>query len=90
MFNWETMKDIVLELQKKNYKEFLKAIISIEKQIDDEKLLEIVFQNYIAREHSEILNDEIDDCIQKGFEELYERGKINEFWKSWNNIFWGF
>lgn len=79
MFNWETMKDIVLELQKKNYKEFLKAIISIEKQIDDEKLLEIVFQNYIAREHSEILNDEINDCIQEGFEKLYKGGKINEF-----------
>ena len=79
MFNWITMKDIVLELQKKNYKEFLKALVSIEKQIDDEKLLELVFQNYIAREHSEILNDEINDCIQKGFEELYEGGKINEF-----------
>ena len=79
MFNWITMKDIVLELQKKNYKEFLKALISIEKQIDDEKLLEIVFQNYIAREHSEILNDEINDCIQEGFEKLYEGGKINEF-----------
>lgn len=75
MFNWETMKAIVLELQDKNYKEFLKAIISIEKQIDDEKLLEIVFQNYIAREHSEILNDEIDDCIQEGFEQLYVGGK---------------
>ena len=74
MFNWETMKAIVLELQDKNYKEFLKAIISIEKQIDDEKLLEIVFQNYIAREHSEILNDEIDDCIQEGFDKLYEGG----------------
>ena len=79
MFNWKTMKDIVLELQKKNYKEFLKALVSIEKQIDDEKLLELVFQNYIAREHSEILNDEINDCIQEGFEELYEGGKINEF-----------
>ena len=79
MFNWITMKDIVLELQKKNYKEFLKAIISIEKQIDDEKLLEIVFQNYIARECSELLNNEIDDCIQEGFEKLYEGGKINEF-----------
>lgn len=75
MFNWETMKAIVLELQKKNYKEFLKALVSIEKQIDDEKLLELVFQNYIAREHSEILNDEIDDCIQEGFEKLYEGGK---------------
>lgn len=75
MFNWQTMKDIVLELQKKNYKEFLKALVSIEKQIDDEKLLELVFQNYIAREHSEILNDEIDDCIQEGFEKLYEGGK---------------
>lgn len=79
MFNWETMKDIVLELQKKNYKEFLKAIISIEKQIDDEKLLELVFQNYIKREHSGILNDDFSDCIQEGFEELYEGGKINEF-----------
>lgn len=79
MFNWITMKDIVVELQKKNYKEFLKAIISIEKQIDDEKLLEIVFQNYIARECSELLNNEIDDCIQEGFEKLYEGGKINEF-----------
>ena len=75
MFNWKTMKAIVLELQDKNYKEFLKALISIEKQIDDEKLLEIVFQNYIAREHSEILNDEINDCIQEGFEKLYEGGK---------------
>ena len=79
MFNWETMKDIVLELQKKNYKEFLKAIISIEKQVDDEKLLELVFQNYIERGSSEILNDEFNDCIQEGFEKLYEGGKINEF-----------
>ena len=75
MFNWKTMKDIVLELQNKNYKEFLKALISIEKQIDDEKLLELVFQNYIARERSEILNDEFNDCIQEGFEELYEGEK---------------
>lgn len=74
MFNWKTMKDIVLELQSKNYKEFLKALVSIEKQIDDEKLLELVFQNYIARERSEILNDEFNDCIQEGFEELYEGG----------------
>ena len=74
MFNWKTMKDIVLELQNKNYKEFLKALVSIEKQIDDEKLLELVFQNYIARERSEILNDEFNDCIQEGFEELYEGG----------------
>lgn len=79
MFDWKTMKDIVLELQNKNYKEFLKALVSIEKQIDDERLLELVFQNYIAREHSGILNDEFNDCIQEGFEELYEGGKINEF-----------
>ena len=79
MLNWETMKAIVLELQDKNYKEFLKALISIEKQIDDEKLLELVFQNYIERGRYEILNDEFNDCIQEGFEELYEGGKINEF-----------
>ena len=79
MFNWKTMKDIVLELQNKNYKEFLKALVSIEKQIDDEKLLELVFQNYIERGRSEILNDEFNDCIQEGFEKLYEGGKINEF-----------
>lgn len=75
MFNWETMKAIVLELQDKNYKEFLKALVSIEKQIDDEKLLELVFQNYIEREHSGILNDEFNDCVQEGFEELYEGEK---------------
>lgn len=75
MFDWKTMKDIVLELQNKNYKEFLKALVSIDKQIDDEKLLELVFQNYIKRERSEILNDEFNDCIQEGFEELYEGGK---------------
>ena len=79
MFNWETMKAIVLELQDKNYKEFLKALVSIEKQIDDEKLLELVFQNYIERGHSVILNDEFNDCIQEGFEKLYEGGKINGF-----------
>ena len=79
MFNWKTMKDIVLELQNKNYKEFLKALVSIEKQIDDEKLLELVFKNYIERGRSEILNDEFNDCIQEGFEKLYEGGKINEF-----------
>lgn len=75
MFDWKTMKDIVLELQNKNYKEFLKALVSIDKQIDDEKLLELVFQNYIKRERSEILNDEFNDCIQEGFEGLYEGGK---------------
>ena len=75
MFDWKTMKDIVLELQNKNYKEFLKALVSIDKQIDDEKQLELVFQNYIKRERSEILNDEFNDCIQEGFEELYEGGK---------------
>lgn len=46
------------KLKKDNYKNYVKAIISIEKNIENEKILDYIFQKFIINKKINLLNNE--------------------------------
>ena len=48
------------KLKKDDYKNYVKAIISIEKNIENEKILDYIFEKFIINEKINILNNEFD------------------------------
>lgn len=46
------------KLKKDNYKNYIKAIISIEKNIENEKILDYIFQKFIINKKINLLNNE--------------------------------
>ena len=58
----EEMKEKIEKLMKENYGDFVKAMISIEKGIDDLDLLDKVYEEYMERDFN-LLNNEIDKSI---------------------------
>jgi len=75
MINWNTMRNIMLELQRKDINEFLKALISIEKRIEDDKLLDYITKEFFNREDLSLFDSELEDIIQESFEQIYEGEK---------------
>ena len=57
-----------------NYKDFIKALVSIEKGVNDEKALEEVYVLYMNNYTTGLLNDDFDYMI----DDMKERGKIVE------------
>lgn len=70
---FKVMKTNIEELMENNYENFIKAIISIEKDIDDLELLDKIYQDYMDKDIN-LLNDEIDNPINK----LNEKGEEEE------------
>ena len=60
--SFNVMKNTIEELMKENYGDFVKAMISIEKGIDDLDLLDKVYEEYMERDFN-LLNNEIDKSI---------------------------
>ena len=48
------------KLKNDDYKNYIKAIISIEKNIENEKILDYIFEKFIINEKINILNNEFD------------------------------
>lgn len=70
-------KDIRKSLEdfsKENYKEFIKALIGIEKRIDDENALDEIYDKYMDNDTIPLLSEEF-DCI---IDEMRNQGKIVE------------
>ena len=60
--SFNVMKNTIEELMKENYGDFVKAMISIEKGIDDLDLLDKVYEEYMESDFN-LLNNEIDKSI---------------------------
>lgn len=70
-------KDIrksVEDFSKENYKEFIKALIGIEKRIDDENALDEIYDKYMDNDTIPLLSEKF-DCI---IDEMRNQGKIVE------------
>ena len=70
-------KDIRENLEKMmndNYKDFIKALVSIEKGVNDEKALEEVYVLYMNNDTTGLLSDDFDYMI----DDMKEQGKIVE------------
>lgn len=48
------------KLKKDDYKNYVKAIISIEKNIENEKILDYIFEKFIINKKTNLLNNEFD------------------------------
>lgn len=57
-------KQMLEEMMQKDYKTFITALISIEKDITNQEELEMMYQKYMNTDEMQLLNDEFDEFIE--------------------------
>lgn len=68
------MRDRIEDMVNDNHRDFVKAIISIEKGINDESVLNKLYDAYMDNDSLNLLNDEFDNMN----EELREQGNMKK------------
>jgi len=63
--DYKAMRDRIEDMANNNHRDFVKAIISIEKGIDDESVLDKLYDAYIDNDSLNLLNEEFDHMIDK-------------------------
>lgn len=56
-------KEMLEEMMQKDYKIFVTALISIEKDIINQEALNMMYQKYMKKDEMHLLNDEFDEMI---------------------------
>ena len=56
-------KQKIEEIMQKDYKTFVTALISIEKDINNQDILDMMYQKYMNTDEMHLLNDEFDEMI---------------------------
>ena len=56
-------KQMLEEMMQKDYKIFVTALISIEKDITNQEALDMMYQKYMKKDEMHLLNDEFDEMI---------------------------
>ncbi|EOI33254.1 hypothetical protein UO1_00742 [Enterococcus faecalis EnGen0284] len=69
--DYKTMRNEIEDMVKDNHRDFIKAIISVEKGINDESALDKLYDAYMNDDTVTLLNEEFDYMI----EDLREQGK---------------
>lgn len=72
--NYEIIRDKIEDMVNDNHRDFVKAIISMEKGINDEDALDRLYDSYMENDSANLLNEEFDVMI----EELREQGQIKD------------
>ena len=57
-------KKAIEEMMQKDYKTFITALISIEKDITNQYALDMMYQKYMHTDEMNLLNDEFDEIIE--------------------------
>ena len=57
-------KKAIEEMMQKDYKIFVTALISIEKDITNQEALDMMYQKYMNKDEMQLLNDEFDEIIE--------------------------
>lgn len=63
--DYKVMRDRIEDMVNDNHRDFIKAIISIEKGVKDESVLEKLYNAYIDNDSLTLLNEEFDHMIEK-------------------------
>ena len=64
----------------KDYKTFVTALISIEKDINNQEVLDMIYQKYMNTDEMHLLNDEFDemiDVVSGNWENLFKYFSFN-------------
>lgn len=56
-------KKVIEEMMQKDYKTFVTALISIEKDITNQEVLDMMYQKYMNTDEMHLLNDEFEEMI---------------------------
>ncbi|HEL0009397.1 TPA: DNA-binding protein [Streptococcus equi subsp. zooepidemicus] len=72
--DYKTMRDRIEDMVNDNHKDFVKAIISMEKGINDESALDKLYDAYMDNDTVNLLHEEFDYMI----EDLREQGQIKD------------
>ena len=73
--NFDEAKQTINQMIDENYKDFIKALVSVEKGIDDNESLDVVFEDFMASDNGSLLHEDFDYSI----ENLREQGQLKEF-----------
>ena len=63
--DYKTMRNQIEDMVNDNHKDFVKAIISMEKGINDESALDKLYDAYMDNDSLNLLNEEFDYMIEK-------------------------
>ena len=72
--DYKTMRDKIEDMVSDNHKDFVKAVISMEKGINDESALDKLYDAYMDNDTVNLLHEEFDYMI----EDLREQGRIKD------------
>ena len=72
--DYKTIRDRIEDMAKDNHKDFVKAVISMEKGINDESALDRLYDAYMANDTINLLHEDFDYMI----EDLREQGQIKD------------
>src|SRR5699024_5409996 len=74
IMEYKDIRENLEEMMNDNYKDFIKALVSIEKGVTDEKALEEVYVLYMNNDTTGLLSDDFDYMI----DDMKEQGKLIE------------
>ena len=63
--DYKAVRDRIEDMANNNHRDFVKAIISIEKGIDDESVLDKLYNAYLDNDNLNLLNEDFDYMIEK-------------------------
>ena len=63
--DYKTIRDKIEDMVNDNHKDFVKAIISMEKGINDESALDNLYDAYMDNDSLNLLHEEFDYMIEK-------------------------
>lgn len=72
--NYEIIRDKIEDMVNDNHRDFVKAVISMEKGINDESALDRLYDSYMENDAANLLNEEFDVMIEK----LREQGQVKD------------
>lgn len=78
--DYDEIRKTIENITRENYGDFIKAVVSFEKGIDDKKVLDKIYDEYMKNDNFNLLNDNFDNLIN-GFtepEEFKENEKIEK------------
>ena len=62
--DYKAMRDRIEDIVNDNHRDFVKAMISIEKDINDENVLDKLYDAYMDNDSLDLLHDEFDYLIE--------------------------
>lgn len=72
--DYKTIRDKIEDMANDNHRDFVKAVISMEKGINDESALDRLYDSYMENDAANLLNEEFDVMIEK----LREQGQVKD------------